>query len=382
MSTLTATSEHQCEALIESALEAETVRDLFGEASRRLRLLVPFDASVWVATDPVTFLPTAPTRSENLAHIGGSEECLRIWEREYLGEDVLLYRDLARSKTPAAALRQATRDLPARSLRYREFLRPSGFDDELRAVLRIGSSAWAAMSLFREHGRPPFTAAETDLVASLSTPLATALRDHVRASNGNGARAGGAGPGLMLFAPDGRLLSINDDARVWLDELPAEGARGGPFDVALPMVVVSTLIRARAIAEQRDHGRARARVRSLSSGRWVVCHASCLRGSDGELGNTALVLEAAKASDIAPLIVQAYELSEREREITELISQGFGTAQIAGRLHLSPHTVRDYVKAIFEKVGVSSRGELVATLFTDHYAPVHFDPSGLDAVSD
>jgi hypothetical protein len=33
--------------------------------------------------------------------------------------------------------------------------------------------------------------------------------------------------------------------------------------------------------------------------------------------------------------------------------------------------VRGYVKTSFEKVGVSSRGELVAKLFADHYVPVH-----------
>ncbi|MGQ0479684.1 MAG: LuxR C-terminal-related transcriptional regulator [Pseudonocardia sp.] len=45
---------------------------------------------------------------------------------------------------------------------------------------------------------------------------------------------------------------------------------------------------------------------------------------------------------------------------------------MARHLHLSPHTVRDYVKAVFEKVGVTSRGELVAKLFAEHYAdPMH-----------
>jgi hypothetical protein len=30
--------------------------------------------------------------------------------------------------------------------------------------------------------------------------------------------------------------------------------------------------------------------------------------------------------------------------------------------------VRDYLKAVFEKLGVSSRGELVARLYGEHYA--------------
>ena len=33
---------------------------------------------------------------------------------------------------------------------------------------------------------------------------------------------------------------------------------------------------------------------------------------------------------------------------------------------ISAHTVRDHVKAIYEKAGVNSRGELIAGLFTSH----------------
>jgi DNA-binding CsgD family transcriptional regulator len=40
-------------------------------------------------------------------------------------------------------------------------------------------------------------------------------------------------------------------------------------------------------------------------------------------------------------------------------------------LFVSPHTVRSHIKTVFGKVGVSSRGELVAKLFAEHYEPVH-----------
>jgi DNA-binding NarL/FixJ family response regulator len=66
----------------------------------------------------------------------------------------------------------------------------------------------------------------------------------------------------------------------------------------------------------------------------------------------------------------------REQEI----AQGSGTAAIADRLYLSRRTVRDHVKAIFEKVRVTSRGELVAKLFAEHYAPTHFNPANHDRI--
>jgi DNA-binding NarL/FixJ family response regulator len=98
---------------------------------------------------------------------------------------------------------------------------------------------------------------------------------------------------------------------------------------------------------------------------WLLVHGSMLEGSD----QLALIIEPAKAADVAPLIVEAYGLTSRELEVTRAIARGLGTSQIAAAIHLSPHTIRDYVKSIFEKVGVSSRGELVAKVFADHYAP-------------
>ncbi|ABW11408.1 two component transcriptional regulator, LuxR family [Parafrankia sp. EAN1pec] len=48
-------------------------------------------------------------------------------------------------------------------------------------------------------------------------------------------------------------------------------------------------------------------------------------------------------------------LSTREREILVLIAEGLTNRQIAGRLHLSEKTVKNYVSSILDKLGLSSR---------------------------
>jgi len=52
-------------------------------------------------------------------------------------------------------------------------------------------------------------------------------------------------------------------------------------------------------------------------------------------------------------------LSAREREVVQYLAGGMTNRQIANALHLSPHTVKNYLFRIFDKLGVSSRTELL-----------------------
>jgi two-component system response regulator DesR len=53
----------------------------------------------------------------------------------------------------------------------------------------------------------------------------------------------------------------------------------------------------------------------------------------------------------------AVPLSEREREVLDLIGRGATNAEIATQLYLSPHTVKDYSSALYRKLGVRNRAE-------------------------
>lgn len=347
------------DAVRRACASAASGAELFASVAKPVRDAVDHDGALWFGADPSTWLATSPVRVENI----DSGHCETYWRREFLVEDALLFRDVARGRPPVGALRMTLADAPGRSARYREFLAPQRYDDELRAAFQVDGETWGMLSLLRGRGRPAFSAGDAAVVSQLLEPVAAALR-RTAVHTGNLPGRDPEGPGLITFDSAGALTSLNDQARAWLDALPV-----GPLTangIPLPTQVMASVARARAIAEGREQGQARLRVRSRS-GRWLVVHASALRLTDGRVGDTALVIEPARGAEIAPLIVTVYELSAREQEIVQLIARGHSTQEIVNTLFLSPHTVRDHIKAIFDKVGVSSRGELVAKVFAEHY---------------
>jgi DNA-binding NarL/FixJ family response regulator len=57
---------------------------------------------------------------------------------------------------------------------------------------------------------------------------------------------------------------------------------------------------------------------------------------------------------------EAIELSPREREVLHALAGGLAYKQIADQLSVSIHTIRNYIRRIYEKLHVRSRTEAVA----------------------
>jgi two-component system, NarL family, nitrate/nitrite response regulator NarL len=59
--------------------------------------------------------------------------------------------------------------------------------------------------------------------------------------------------------------------------------------------------------------------------------------------------------------VKASRLSPREQEILLLLSKGLTNRDISTQLHISGQTVKTHVERLFKRLGVSTRGEAIAT---------------------
>lgn len=349
--------------LCQTAVEPLT---FYAEANRLIAKVAPFDLSCWHQLDPATLLPTSHYNEFGIP-------APAAWARnEYLVEDLNKFADLARADPPAASLSGATGGHPERSPRYRDLLAREGFRDELRVAFVDAETCWGAALFLRGRAGTDFAPADAAFLADLSRPIAQALRRSLLAlalAPGDGDEA----PGLLVLDSAGRIESMAGPALEWMAQLVEMGG-GDPDQVPASIAAVAAVARAEPGIHPAGLARARAMTRT---GRWVVLHGALLEGTAS--GKVAVIIEPARSPEIAPLIVQAYGLTARERRVAELVLQGRSTNEIAAFLSLSPYTVQDHLKAIFEKVGVRSRREMVGRFFTEHYQPALVDSGQLGA---
>ncbi len=335
------------DALERVADSAESIPELFGRLADVVGRAMPLDGWCAHTLDPATAMPTGGDSRQGFL----PELVPRLLEIEYGVGDVNSFVDLLHRPEPTGVLHVATRGVPERSPRYREVVRPSGFEHELRVVLRHQGRPWGLMVLLRADDSPGFSRNDAGLMSSVSTTMASAVK---RLLLHGYVEAGGLpdSPGLVLLDSNLGIDTVTPEAAGWLAQLGDDGS-------GLPLSVV-------AVASSAADGggrpaRSRARV---PSGAWVTMTAWALDGR-----RIAVSLESSAPHDLTALALEAYSLSDRERQVVELVLLGLSTGEIAGRLFLSPYTVQDHLKAVFDKTGVRSRRELAADLFFRHYLP-------------
>jgi DNA-binding CsgD family transcriptional regulator len=300
------------------------------------------------------------TDTESMLPFGGVVEgldpsqCTPFWDNELLDPDFAKFSSLARSAEPVATLSQLTDGDLARSPRYRKLYEPAGGGDEMRVAFTTGTSCWAVAALVRAADLGPFPARETRAVLELVPVAARAIRSAVMRRD---RAAADLAPTMLVIDSDASLVSATPGAADVLAELVTHGV-----DIDVPTVVLAAARRAENLQNATGVSmRARG-----SSGRWFRLHAAPL-GSE----QVAVIVEPAGPADLVSIVLESYDLTQRESEVVPLLARGLSTKDIAAEMCISRHTVNDHIKVIFSKCGVTSRGELVARLFADHILEHH-----------
>jgi DNA-binding CsgD family transcriptional regulator len=338
---------------LEAAADAGLRWDDFSRAvAELLERAIPFDAICIGTSDPSTSLLTGAVLL-NLDHISTAE----FVQYEYGVPDYNHYIDLARKDIAVSILDEATGGNPDQSRRYREYLTKVDLPHEMRSSVRAGHQMWGVYTLYRTTGRTGFSPAEADFMRRLEPVLARGLRRGLIAGDVE-RRVASVGSAVLILNATNQVISATEAAEQRIAEL------GGELWSRLPVEVEGVAAAARGLpfAAPIPEGR-----RRLASGEWIVMRAAPVRGRDGLTSDVAVTIEPAGPAQVIPLVVAAHGLTERERDVVQAVLGGSSTNEIAQRLHVSPYTVQDHLKGIFDKLGVSSRRELSSRIFFEHY---------------
>ncbi len=338
------------------------VPTFFTEVVGSVGRAIPHVAACVGTFDPSTMLLTG---SHKYGDLRGRDDHDHEWGAiEYGWGEETAYTEMVRRDVTAVGLHAHTHGEPTRSQRMSDFMAPHfGYADEARVVMRDRGDAWGGLALFREDGDPPFTQGEVDLLAALSHSLAVGARTGLLASLASVALAQPVGPAVIIVGGDDTVAQVSAGAEQRLTDLRASDSVSRPDGVIAGLVVA-----ARHFAAGHTDRPPRCRVRSRS-GMWLVLHATPLSARGDATGDVVVTIDEARPPEIVPLVVAAFDLTPRERAVTQLVLQGVDTKEMAATLHLSAYTVQDHLKSVFAKADVGSRRELIARIYFDQYVP-------------
>lgn len=341
------------------ALRAQARVEFFDEAAARLKRAVPFHGACWHTLDPGSDLITdhrlqdLPDRFPTLAH------------NEYGVQDVNKFSQLARAKRKAATMSEATNGHPEQSPRFRDLLTPAGLGPELRSTFVADGTTWGALILVRRAGEPEFEERDIDLLATASPLFARAVRRGLIAEACDRTAALPEAPGVIELDASGDVIRASSSAEPLLAELSGTTANAGLLLASLHAVASAT--RTAVVTGAARGSTLPSSVVRTPTGTWLVLHGGLL--SAGRSGEVAVFIQRAHPTLVAPILLKAYGLTPREQEVTQLTLRGATTTQAAQQLAISPHTINDHMKTIFEKTGAHTRGELSAQLFFGEHLP-------------
>lgn len=246
---------------------------------------------------------------------------------------------------------------------YREFLDPNGYRYAVVIQMGNGSSPTGALCLLRRNSSQPYGEHELHMLRLLQPHIENAFnkalvfksvvdaRDALQAGIEQFDRP------IFVFDQDLELVRMNISARQLCEN-------SSSFETALSAIKQAAL----RLIDLKSSGRTNfdypAGVKCILNGKVYMIEGSkvCLPDPPSfrwiivTIDMTTHLLEAMRLS------MAANEFSRREAEICMMLVSGMSNREIAEKLFIAEFTVKDHVKSIFDKLGVSSRSEIAPKL--------------------
>jgi len=340
------------------AAEPRSLVTFWQESTEVLSSALPFyDQPCWYTVDPASLLITSHY-NPNMPALPPKWLAMEYYD----ADDVNKVADVARSPTGLSTLHEATGGDPSATPRWQANIEYGG-DQELIAALRTSNGVtWGALGLYREKGAELFDDSEQRFLREAAPHLAFGARRSLLFGEATDPESPQS-PGLLVLREDWKVESATSGAEQWLAELPDGNIHAG----RLPSAILTVAGRALRTGRNGDPAEvAMARVLTRS-GAWVVLHGAALQS--GTERRVAVIVEVAHPARITSLLMSAYGLTDRERDVTRLVLQGCSTSEIAADMVVSPHTVQQHLKSVFDKTRVRSRRDLIGKVFFSHYEP-------------
>jgi DNA-binding CsgD family transcriptional regulator len=336
---------------------------LLQRVTERTQQVVPFECHCVHTNDPASGLITrAVLYAAELEKLGPI-----FLERVYFEDEVTPYGWMAKKRLLAITLSKATGGRPECALRYPELFTPLRLEHELRGAFAQNGELWGSFAFMRERGSLDFTDPEVEFFRRIAPHVTAGLKVAALRTEALAEPGKDNIPGVLVLDHKGRVVQHTWAAEQWLHDLGELGQRWQE-GYGLPAAVVSVAgALKRALGPETDrerHGIARLLARTRS-GRWLALHGAQSEPSATRESETTIIIEPARPRELFWLRTSAYSLSEREREIVDLIVRGLSTEEISKTLYISEYTVQDHLSNVFDKVGVRGRRALVKHLYLE-----------------
>jgi DNA-binding CsgD family transcriptional regulator len=300
---------------------------VLGAVSEALRTLVPYSSAVYLAMNTVGF------REEGHLLLGVGVKELEAFTGYYAALHPFTRSGWIHHANGAARI---TDFVPASRIpdtEYgRDFMTRGPFSWETGVILQAQGDPVGALCLHRQKPDRDFSDRDLLVVDSLAPHLARVLQhfdllEQIRSGEIS------SDSGLLAKEADGKV-SLNAVAMRVLSENPEFLSSGIP---ASPATLV---LRSSGIPYR-------------------------VRTTLGGPGKGRIILfEPLPHSESLPERLSSWDLTDRQREIVLYLIRGASNREIADHLSLTEQTVKDHLKAIYDKVGVRNRAQLTARVYS------------------